>query len=158
MALNVQLYLRIDRPDLAEKALASLQTADDEAALTQLSSALVYLALGGDKSKEASLVYKDLLDRHGPSLTVLNGLAVAYTAMRRYDDAERLLQEALAKAPGDADTLINLIAVAEQTGRANEAAGKYLPQLREAAPAHPAVKQLDLALGSFDRVAASFAL
>ena len=98
------------------------------------------------------------MDRHGPSRAVLNGLAVAYTAMRRFDDAERLLQEALAKAPGDPDTLVNLIAVAEQTGRAAEAAGKWLPQLREAAPAHPALHQLDLALGSFDRVAAAFAL
>jgi hypothetical protein len=45
MALNVQLYLRIDRPDLAEKALAALHAADDEAALTQLSTALVYVTL-----------------------------------------------------------------------------------------------------------------
>ena len=45
MALNVQLYLRIDRADLAEKALAALTAADDEAALTQLSTGLVYLAL-----------------------------------------------------------------------------------------------------------------
>ena len=102
-------------------------------------------------------MYKDLLDRHGPTLSVLNGLAAAYAAMRRFDDAEHLLTDALAKAPGDADTLINLIAVAEQTGRANEAATKWLPMLRDAAPEHPAIKALDLALGAFDRVASSYA-
>ena len=45
MALAVQVYLRMDRPDLAEKALGALTAADDESALTQLSAALVYLAL-----------------------------------------------------------------------------------------------------------------
>lgn len=46
---------------------------------------------GGDKYKEASLVFKDLYDRHGPSSVAINGLASAYIAMRRFDDADKLL-------------------------------------------------------------------
>ena len=45
LALSVQLLLRIDRPDLAEAQLKSMATIDDEAALTQLSTGFVYLAL-----------------------------------------------------------------------------------------------------------------
>ena len=112
---------------------------------------------GGDKYKEASLVYKDLLDRHGSSLVALNGLATAYLAMKRLDDAERLLHEALAKAPGDGDTLVNLIAVTQAQGRPGEAAGRHLPALREAHPEHPYLAQLDIVQGTFDRVAAAFA-
>jgi hypothetical protein len=45
LGLTVQLLLRIDRPDLAEQRLKAMQAIDDEAALTQLSTAFVYLAL-----------------------------------------------------------------------------------------------------------------
>ena len=103
-------------------------------------------------------MYKDLLDRHRASLVALNGLATAYIAMKRLDDAERLLQEALAKAPADPDTLINLIALTEAQGRPGEAAAKYLPALREAAPGHVYLKQLDIVHGTFDRVATAFAV
>ena len=44
LALALQLYLKIDRHDLAEKTLKAMTTADDESALTQISSALLYLA------------------------------------------------------------------------------------------------------------------
>ena len=119
---------------------------------------------GGDKAKEASLIFKELADRAGSDPTPLvNGLAASYIAMRRFDDAERLLGEAHARAPADADTLINLIAVAQQGGRGGEAAGKWLPALREAVAeagrgAHPYVAQLDALDAAFDRVAASFAV
>lgn len=120
---------------------------------------------GGDKAKEASLIFKDLVDRAGSDpLPLVNGLASSYIAMRRYEDAERILLEAHARAPGHADTLVNLIAVAQQTGRAAEAAGKWLPALREAVAEsgngvpHPYLAQLDALDGAFDRVAASFAV
>ena len=44
MALAVQLYLKMDRPDLAEKTLKAMTAADDESALTQISTAVLYLA------------------------------------------------------------------------------------------------------------------
>jgi hypothetical protein len=186
---------------------------DDEAALTQLSTAFVYLALvrryrplplpplcahvaaspppcrqGGDKYKEASLILKDLYDRHGASAVTLNALAATYIAMRRFDDAEKVVevrhsndqlarifggglpslactisvpsrlppQEALARDPGDADALVNMIAISVHTGRSGDVAAKLLPQLREAAPGHAYVKQLDTAERMFDRVAAGY--
>lgn len=120
---------------------------------------------GGDKAKEASLIFKELSDRAGSDpLPLINGLAASYMAMRRFEDAERLLLDAHSRAPGDADTLINLIAVAQQTGRGAEAAGKWLPALREAVAEggrggqHPYLAQLEALDGAFDRVAASFAV
>lgn len=103
------------------------------------------------------------MDRAGSDpLPLVNGLACAYMAMRRWDDAEKLLTEAHGRAPGDADTLINLVAVAQQSGRAGEAANKWLPDLKEAVAeggnTHPYLKALELAEGMFDRVAASYAV
>lgn len=156
LALATQIYLRMDRPDLAEKTLKTMQTVDDESTLTQLSSAWVCLAQGGDKYKEASLVFKDLLDRFGDaSMTVINGLAAAYICMRRYDDAGRLLSDALARKPGHADTLINLITVCQHTGRSAE---QYVAALTEAAPTHAYVAGMSQVKAQFDRVAASFAV
>jgi tetratricopeptide (TPR) repeat protein len=123
---------------------------------------------GGDKAKEASLIFKELSDRAGSDpLPLVNGLAAAYMSQRRWEDAEKLLAEAHARAPGDVDTLVNLAACAAQGGRAGEAGAKWLPLLREAAapgdggvPNTSAgyVAQLELAEGMFDRVAASYAI
>lgn len=44
-ALLVQLYLRIDRIDLAQKQLRQMQQADEDAALSQLANAWVAMAL-----------------------------------------------------------------------------------------------------------------
>lgn len=176
LALSVQLLLRIDRPDLAETQLKAMATIDDESALTQLSTGFVYLALvrpgqgvlgrffatgcqrlqGGDKYKEASLVFKDLYDRHGPSAVATNGLASAYIAMRRFDDADKLLTEALAKDGSDADALVNSISVAVQTNRPADVSARLIQTLRECAPSHAYLKALDTADRSFDRVAAGF--
>jgi coatomer protein complex subunit epsilon len=154
LALASQIYLRMDRADLAERTLKAMQGIDDESTLTQLCAGWLYLAQGGDKYKEASLVFKDLLDRYGDnSATVVNGLAVAYIALRRYDDAGRLLSEALAAAPQHADTLVNLITVCQHTGRG---ADSYLATLAKVAPSHPYVAGLEAAQAQFDRVAATF--
>ena len=68
------------------------------------------------------------------------------------------LQEALAKDPGDADALVNSIAVAVHTGRSSEVTARLLPALRETAPGHPYLKSLDTADRSFDRIAAGFGI
>lgn len=45
LALTVQIYLKIDRIDLAAKAAAIMATVDDDDTLTQLASSWVNLAL-----------------------------------------------------------------------------------------------------------------
>jgi hypothetical protein len=65
--------LALDRPDLAENAIKQMQAIDDEATITQLSHACVCLTQGGEKVKEASLIYKDLADRYGHTVAATNG-------------------------------------------------------------------------------------
>lgn len=44
------------------------------------------------------MTYNDLVDKFGDTAPLLNGVAVAQMALERYDDAERTLMDALAKA------------------------------------------------------------
>lgn len=159
LALSTQLALRLDRPDLAEKSLKPLQAADDESVLYQLTLGWLCLAQGGDRYKEAALVFRDLLDRHGPCLIGLNGAAAAAIALRRFEEADKAIQEAMGLAEaagGDGTTLVNAITLAAATGRGG--ADKLVAKLREVDPSHPYLTSLGLAESAFDRVAASYGL
>ena len=159
LAIAVHVYLNLDRPDLAESALRTLQERDDESALYQLSAAATYVTLGGEKAKEAVLIYRDVLERYGEGAgpAAVNGLATSLIAAKRYGDADKILSEAGEKDPSHPDTLINSIAVAQHLGKA-AAATDALATLRTVAPHHPYVEALTIAEGQFDRVAASYAL
>ena len=165
LALSIQIYLRIDRIDLAERQLRLLQERDDESALYQLSAAHVFLVLGGDKYRDALSTYQEMLQRYGEdSVAVTNGLCAALVCLRRYDEAERLLKEAFAKEPNSPETLINYLAVLQHTGRglgsgaaaAEPASAMLLATLQRVAPGHPFVGSIALAESSFDRVSAGF--
>ena len=177
LALSIEVYLRMDRVDLAERQLRALQERDDESALFQLSAAHVCLALGGDKYREALSTLQEVLQRYGEDGTAVTAaLCAALVCLRRFDEAERLLKEALAKEPHAPELLVNYLALLQHTGRglgagagaegaaaAADAAGgsnasaKVLATLQRVAPGHPFVAALALAESSFDRVAAGFA-
>lgn len=126
-------------------------------ALLRVMIPFVWLCLqGGDRTKEASLVYKELLDRFGRSLAGLNGLATAYIGMRRFDDAERALNDALETDPNDADTLANIVTLHVQAGKTGKSFVEAIARLRAAAPHHPYVEALGRAEDMFDRVAAGY--
>ena len=113
------------------------------------------LPQGGDRIKEAATCFRELNDRFGASVAGVNGQAAVSIAQGKYADAERVLEELLESHPAQPDALINLVAIAEHTGRADDAA-KWLAALREAAPDHPYLQQLDIVEGTFDRLAAVY--
>ena len=157
LALSVQAYLRLDRPDLAEAAVRKLEAKDDESALYMLSAAHTYAVLGGDKAKEAVLILKDVLDRYGDGAgpAAYNGLVAAHLAAKNYAAAEKVLAEAAAKDPHFPDTLANTVTLAYLQGKP-AAAEKALAVLRREAPSHPLLASLAIGEGMLDRVEASF--
>lgn len=162
VALIIQIYLQLDRLDLAKRELASTKTWAEDAMLAQLIEAWVGLKNGGDKYQEAYYIYEEIAQSPSSNtVKILNSQAVCNIHLGRYPEAESLLLEALNKNNDDPDTLVNLIVVSNFTRKHTEATeiiNRYANQLKEVAPNHPFLQELDLKTSLFDRAAQRFAL
>ena len=58
VSLQVQIYLRMSRVEVAQKSLALMSRMEDDATLTQLTGAWVNMALGGEKVQEAFYTFQ----------------------------------------------------------------------------------------------------
>ncbi len=114
-ALLVQLYLRMDRLDLAQKQVKSMNAIDEDSPLCMLASAWTNLSVGGAKgAQDAAYIYDELVDKYGGSALLLNGLAVAKMHQGQYDEAESYLQEALTKVSGGMGTGVGSVGTMEE--------------------------------------------
>mmetsp|Transcript_40507 Transcript_40507/g.126708 ORF Transcript_40507/g.126708 Transcript_40507/m.126708 type:complete len:297 (-) Transcript_40507:31-921(-) len=154
VALMVQIFLKMDRPDLAKHQLRIMQQADEDASLTQLAAAWIGTYEGGAKVSEAAYTLEELMDKFGRSILLLNATAAAKMRGGLTEEAETLLTEALDKGPNHEDTLINMICASYQTGKPRDATQRYITTLRATAPEHPFVKRLATLEAAFDRVSA----
>lgn len=152
MALSVQICLRMDRPDAAEKVQRAMSAIDDDAPLTQLAAAWVALHQGGSKVQEAYYIFQELGDKFLWTVRLHNGLAVCQMRMGRWDDAEAELLQAFEKNARDADTLANLITVNVHLGKP---ASRYITLLKGAAPSHAILARSDAAEDAFEKAMAS---
>jgi coatomer protein complex subunit epsilon len=152
--LMIHLLVKMDRPELAEKHLRSMQAADDDATLTQLATAWVNLAQGGSKIQDAFYVYQELGDKYAWTSKLYNGSAACQMAMGRYDDAEKDLVEAINRDSKDPDTLQNLAVCALHLGKPTT---RFLNQLKTLAPKPFAIEQLAAFEAQFDAAKAAYA-
>jgi coatomer protein complex subunit epsilon len=158
LALAVQVCIKLNRLDVAQDHLKKMQSLDDESTLTQLATAWLYLCQGGDKYLEASYLFQEQIDKFGASVVLLNGLASAKICMGQFDDAEKLLIDAIGKSANDPDTLANLVCCAQHTGKPAEFVQRYMNQLKRAHPTHATTEKLAGLENMFERSAAQFAL
>ncbi|KAJ3677244.1 hypothetical protein LUZ60_002968 [Juncus effusus] len=153
-ALNVQIYIKMNRSDHAEKQLKIMQQADEDHALTQLANAWVDLAVGGSKIQEAYLIFQDFSEKYPMTCLVLNGKALCCMHMGNFDEAESLLIEALNKDAKDSETLANLVVCSLHVGKSS---ARFLNQLKLSHPDHLLVKRMASAEESFERAIQSIA-
>ncbi|KAK9810168.1 hypothetical protein WJX72_005996 [[Myrmecia] bisecta] len=153
LALSVQLYLKIDRIEQAEKTLKGMMAVDEDATLAQLATAWVDLFLGGAKVQEASFIYQELGEKYNWTVRLYNGSAVCNMRMSRWEEAEKELQDAYAKDAKNPDTLANLITCGLHLGKN---VSRYTNQLQTAAPSHVLAKRSEAAEEAFMRAAAAF--
>jgi len=156
-AMLVQLYLRMDRPDLAQAQLKTMKAADEDHTLSQLATAWVAISTPG-KALDAAYIYDELIDKYSTTAMLLNGLAAAKMQLNKFEEAETQLQEALNKAPSDPDTLANLITVSHHLQRPQNVINRYLSQLKTKAPNHELVTLMASFESAFDRTATNLSV
>ena len=82
---------------VCRKEVKILQEKDDDCTLTQLALAWFNMAVGGDKIQDAYYIYQEMAEKTTPTPLLLNGQACCSMLQNKFDDAEGLLLEALAK-------------------------------------------------------------
>ncbi|CAL8088404.1 unnamed protein product [Orchesella dallaii] len=155
-ALTIQTLLAFDRIDLAKKELKNMCEKDEDATITQLSTAWVNLAVGSEKYQEAFYIVQEMIDKYGSTPLLLNVLACCHIAQGKHSEAETALQESLDKDPNNADTLINLFYNSSFVGKSPEVSNRFFSQLKDANPNHPFVQDYYKKEAEFDRVAKMF--
>ena len=114
----VQCYLMVNRVDLAETQLRTMQRADDDATITQLAASRFYLAQGGERIADALATLTDLADKYGATPALLSAQAVCAMRTGSWAEAERLLLEP--------EVLVNLAVCALHTGKPREVVTRYI--------------------------------
>lgn len=114
LAMQVQIFLRLDRYDLASKIVKAMADVDDDDPLTQLATAWLYVCQGDDKVTEASFLFQELVDKFGPSIPVLASLAVCQIHLGNCGEAFAHLKQARQMAmqadqKASTETLVNSI-------------------------------------------------
>ena len=154
LSMCVQIYMKIDRLDLAEESLNLLKQADEDSVLAQLGSAHLSIAHGRSRSDDAVHILSGLSEQYGPSVMLLNSLAVANMVGGKYEAAEGNLREALSDEAGggnDADTLMNMVVCAQHLGKDGEEIQKYLNMLKSGHGDYPFVQGWMQVEGAFER-------
>ena len=173
IALKLQIYMKYDRLDLAKEQLQLMKQVDEDATLTVLCSAMIATMGGGvsgkDGGEEAVYMYQTLSEQYGPSLMLLNGLAVAYMKCGNFEAAAVQIEEALTNAMDDdsnsngngngrvvADCLVNAVAIYQNLGNVSKVEST-LQTLKSKYGGHPYVSALNTVEQAFQRVCAQYA-
>mmetsp|Transcript_24816 Transcript_24816/g.60917 ORF Transcript_24816/g.60917 Transcript_24816/m.60917 type:complete len:294 (-) Transcript_24816:244-1125(-) len=155
VALQVQVYLKMARVDVAEKSAALMARMEDDATLTQITTAWVNIALGGSKIQDAFYTFQELADKYNETPLLLNGMAACQMHMQKYDEAEKYLLKALSKASNDVLTLQNLVVCAQHTRKAPEVVTRYISTITKNDATCNLLKRKDALEKAFDAAAGS---
>ncbi|KAG0238210.1 hypothetical protein BGW42_006490 [Actinomortierella wolfii] len=159
-AVVVQIYLQMNRLDLAKKELESVKTWAEDAMLAQQMEAWVGLRSGGgERYQNAYYIYEEIATSSTqPTVKSLVGEAVCNIQMGELSLADNLLQEASTKEPHNTDVLVNQIVLATLMSKPAEQIAALVQQLQAVAPNHIYLQELDLKSSLFDRAAQRFAI
>jgi len=153
MSLMVQCYLTMNRVDLAETQLRTMQRTDDDASITQLAASRFYLAQGGERINDALAILTDLVDKYGATPALLSAQAVCSMRAGNFVEAEKQLLQASERAITEPEVFVNLAVCALHTGKPKEVVDRYITQLRAMEPNHPWLKAKEDFEKRFDDVA-----
>lgn len=157
LALSCFIYVKIDRLDLANDSLQLMKQADEDAALTLLSSALIQTKQGKSMAEDAIYSLQMLSEQYGPSPLILNQMAAAHMAAGKFESAAGYLQEATlvnSDAP-IVDTLLNQVVCFANLNNTDQML-EIIQNLKLNYSNYPQVKEMIQVEAAFDRVAAQY--
>lgn len=157
-AIQVYIFLRMSRLDLAKKILAAMTEKNDDDTLTQLAQAWFNVELGGEKLQDAHYIFDDFKDKFTPSVLLLNNLAVCALGQQKFDeDTNGYLRDGLDKEANNYDLLVNFIFYSQQTDKnAEPVINRYLSMLKETCKNSELVEELAKKETEFDRLCQNF--
>lgn len=156
ISMILQIYLKLDRLDLAKQQYDALRRADEDAVLTQLANVYVSLASGSSGAADALHALNSLTEQYGSSPLLLNLTAAGLMSQGDFAGAQVKLEECLRDFSDVVmipDTLINLITCAVQQ---NKSSGELIGQMKDQFPTHPFCANLDRVVAAFDREAIKY--
>ena len=154
ISMALQIYLKLDRIDLAQSQLDLLRQADEDAVLTSLGAVHVALAGGSSTATDAAHYLNSLSEQYGPSPLLLNLSACANCMTGNYEEAESKLLDCKREfQQPNADTLINLIVCCQYL---NKPCDEYLQELKESFATHAFLGGLDRVEGAYAREALKY--
>jgi len=157
VALVVQIYLSINRPDLAKKEFErSKQWAEDDL-LLQLIESSIGLATGKDGYSNCHSFYTEQLGN--PSLSsphILTARGVTRVLRNEIPEAKSDLEESLEQQKGDAETLAALAVAAGLGATKKGEADELWARLTAEHPTHPLVTDVSKKAELFDGFTAKF--
>ncbi|KAF8653534.1 hypothetical protein AX16_003899 [Volvariella volvacea WC 439] len=157
VAVIVQIYLFINRPDLAKKEFERAKRWAEDDLLLQLIESTIGLVTGKDGYSNTSSFYTEQLGN--PSLTsphLLTARGVTRILRNEIPEAKSDLEEALSQQPDDAETVAALV-VASGLGIAKRAeADELWSQFQSKYPEHPLVQDVEEHSSKFDEAAAKY--
>lgn len=149
LSLTLQLYLQLDRLDLAQNQLNLLRQADEDSVVAQLGGVYMALAKGSSVASDAVHTLNQLSEQYGPSVFLLNLMACALMQQGKYAEAESKLEQSRQEfGASDADTLCNLIVAYQYQSKPTQA---LVQQLKATYPDHFLAKGLEMVEGAFER-------
>lgn len=149
LSMCVQIYIMLDRLDLAKQSLQKMRKSDEDSVLTQLASVHIALATGSSVAGDAIHTVNQLSEQYGPSPFLLNLSACAHMQAGKYIEADSKLGQArLEFGATDVDTLVNSIVVSQYL---QKPIGDLVGSLKGQYPNHFLSKGLETVQGAFDR-------
>jgi len=159
VAVIVQIYLSIHRPDLAKKTFERIKNSAEDDLLLQLIESTIGLVTGKDGYKDSSSFYSEQLGN--PSLSsphLLTARGVTRLLRNEVQEAKSDLDEALEMNKGDAETLAALVVAAGLGAAKAEEREALWNQLVAEHSTHPMVLDVNAKSTLFDEAMTKFSV
>lgn len=138
---KIGVYISMNRFDLAEQALKTMQNAKDYSTLTLLASAQLRLASGN--AREAHDTAKELEDVYRATPLIKNIQTAAAVSLGNYDLAQEHCKSAMDLDNDNLEALINMIHILSKLRASTEIKERHYGRLKAMYPDNEIVKEVE---------------